>query len=241
MSRAEKHRMPPAGRTTDARLWDMRKRVTVILAAIGAVVAAVAVALAVAVDLPALAWILFAMVSGVVLALSGLAPLAFERTRVSALPPAAAVDAEERLLVIADSHCRETAVCDEIMARLDEAVAVHLVVPIRVSHFHFLTDDEDDEQREAEEVMRITVGLLSQRGVAATGAVGDDKPLESMNDALAFFPATRVLLITPPAEDAYWLERDLLAKACQLTNVPVTQVVVPATSTIESNSKGSRV
>jgi hypothetical protein len=63
----------------------------------------------------------------------------------------------------------------------------------------------------------------------ATGSVGSDKPLESMTDALGSFPATHVLLATPPEEDSYWLERDLLAKARSLTWIPVTQVVVPAT------------
>jgi hypothetical protein len=220
----------------DARLWGTRKRIAVILSVVGAVIAMSAVAIAVAGDPPALAWVGFGMVAVIVLGLGALAPLAFERTRVSPLMPAAAVDAEQRLLVVADSHCSETAVCDAVVARLDGAVAVHLVVPVRVSHLHFLTNDEDDEQREADEVVRITVGLLKQRGITATGAVGDDKPLESLSDALAFHPATRVLLITPPAGESYWLERDLLAKARELTNVPVAQVVVPATSTIESNA-----
>jgi hypothetical protein len=81
--------------------------------------------------------------------------------------------------------------------------------------------------------MRLTIGLLEQRGVAATGTVGDDKPLESMSDALGLFAATHVLLITPPEGDSYWLERDLLAKARPLTNLPVTQAVVPASAMTE--------
>jgi hypothetical protein len=31
------------------------------------------------------------------------------------------------------------------------AAAVHLVVPVRVSHLHFMTDDESHERREAEQ------------------------------------------------------------------------------------------
>lgn len=50
-----------------------------------------------------------------------------------------------------------------------------------------------------------------------------------MTDALGFFPATHVLLATPPEEESYWLERDLLAKARGLTRASVTQVIVPAT------------
>jgi hypothetical protein len=110
-----------------------------------------------------------------------------------------------------------------IQARLHRAVAVHVVVPVRVSHLHFLANDEAEERRDAEQTMLITVGLLQGRGIPATGTVGSDKPLESMTDALAAFPATHVLLVLPPAEESYWLERDLLAKARALTELPVTQ------------------
>jgi hypothetical protein len=230
------------GPKADTPLWGMRKRIAVILSAVGAVIAMSAVAIAVAADPPALGWVGFGVAALVVLALGALAPVAFERTRVSALPPARATDCEQRLLVVADSHCSETEVCDAIVAHLRGAAAVHLVVPVRVSHLHFLTNDEDDEEREAEQVMRITVGLLKRRGVSATGSVGDDKPLESMSDALASFAATRVLLITPPEEKSYWLERDLLAKARELTDAAVAQVVVPtATTGSKANGRGGAV
>jgi hypothetical protein len=164
--------------------------------------------------------------------LGALAPLAFEHTRVSPQRPAVANDGEQRLLVVADSRCRATVLRDVILAYAQGAVAVHLVVPVRVSRLHFVTDDESEEWREAARSMLISIALLHQRGVPATGSVGSDKPLESMTDALGSFPATGVLLATPPEEDSYWLERDLLAKARRLTNVPVTQVVVPSRSTV---------
>ncbi len=178
---------------------------------------------------PALGWIGFAIVSTLVLSLSALAPLAFERTRVSALRPADPVDQEKRLLAVVDSQCNTNALCDEILARHGDAVATHVVVPIRVSHLHFVTDDENDERNEAQQNLVQIVGLLRQRAAAATGSVGSDKPLESMTDALGFFPATHVLLATPPQDESYWLERDLLTKARRLTRAPVTQVVVPTT------------
>lgn len=199
-----------------------------ILSSIAAVLVAAALIFAFAIDPPALGWVAFAVWSSVVFGLGALAPLAFERTRVSAQRPAVAVDRKQRLLVIADSHVSETALCDEILSRLDGAVAVHLVVPVRVSHLHFATDDESQERREAEQSMLISVRLLQQRGVSTTGSVGSDKPLESMTDALGSFPATRVLLATPPDEESYWLERGLLEKARALTALAVEQVVVPS-------------
>ena len=42
-------------------------------------------------------------------------------------------------------------------------------------------------------------------GVVATGVVGDDKPLESMTDALGRFAATDVLLAIPPEQESYWI------------------------------------
>jgi hypothetical protein len=112
-------------------------------------------------------------------------------------------------------------------------------VPVRVSRLQFLTDDESHERREAEESMSISVGLLKQRGVPTTGAVGSDKPLESMTDALGTFPATHVLLATPPEEEAYWLEQGLLAKARALTRTPVTQVVLPSTPSVRTENGGA--
>jgi hypothetical protein len=206
----------------------------VILASIGAVLVVYGLIVAFVIKPPPLGWVGFAIVSAVVLGLAALAPLAFERTRVSARPPARALDRRKRLLVVADSHCNESALCDEILARLADDVAVHVVVPVRVSHLHFVTDDESKEWHEAGRSMLHTVGLLQQRAAVATGSVGSDKPLESISDALGSFPATHVLLATPPEEESYWLERGLLAKARQLTGIPVTQVVVPTASSTVS-------
>jgi hypothetical protein len=203
--------------------------VTRLLASIGAVLAAYGLVIAFAIKPPPLGWVGFAIVATVVLGLAALAPLAFERTRVSVRRPARALDRRERLLVVADSRCNEKALCSEILARLGDAVAVHVVVPVRVSHLHFVTDDESKEWREARRTMLHTVRLLQRRAIAATGSVGSDKPLESMSDALGSFPATRVLLATPPEEESYWLERGLLSKARTLTRIPVTEVVVSST------------
>jgi hypothetical protein len=205
----------------------MKRRVAMILSTIGAALLMYALIVAFAIHPPPLGWVGFAIVSLIVLGLGALAPVAFERTRVSPLRPAANGDTRKRLLVIADSHCSETALCAEILARLHRHVAVHLVVPVRVSHLHFLTDDEFKEEQEAKRSMSTSIGLLQTRGVSTTGSVGSDKPLESMADALGFFPATEVLLATPPEEESYWLERGLLEKARALTAVPVTQVIVP--------------
>ena len=153
--------------------------------------------------------------------------------RVNPQRPALVLDHESRLLVVADEHCGSPALWQEIYARLDGAVAVHLVVPVRVSHLHYLTNDEREESRDAEDRARLAIELLRERGVSVTGGVGSDDPLESMTDALASFPATRVLLATSTDEDSYWMEQGLVAKARALTPLQVDHVVVPPTPTID--------
>lgn len=154
-------------RLSGGRSWPPPTTV-VFLASIGAVLVAYGLVIAFAVKPPPLGWVGFAIVATVVLGFATLAPLAFERTRVSALRPARALDRGNRLLVVADSHCNGNALCDEVLARLGDAVAVHVVVPVRVSHLHFVTDDESKEWREARRTVLHTVGLLQRRAAAAT-------------------------------------------------------------------------
>jgi hypothetical protein len=225
-----KARRPFVRSSIHANNFGVKATVVVIVSAIGAALVSAALIAAFAIHPPTLGWVGFGIVAIIVLGLGAVVPIAFERTRVSPQRPASSLDRQQRLLVIADAQCSERILCDEIFARLHGAVAVHLVVPVRVSHLHFVTDDESDERREAEETMLASVGLLQQRGVSTTGSVGTDKPLESMTDALGSFPATRVLLVTPPEEESYWLERSLLKKARALTTLPIAQVVVPSTA-----------
>jgi hypothetical protein len=214
------------------RNWGAKTNVALIFASIAVVLGVAALLTAFIIDPPALGWVGFAIASALLVALGVAATLLVPRLRVSPAKPAVASDKDRRLLVVADTYCGEDALRNEIQARLDGAV--HLVVPVRVSHLHFLANDEAEEHRDAEETMLITVGLLRQSGIRATGTVGSDKPLESMTDALATFPATHVLLALPPEEDSYWLERDLLAKARELTDLPVTQATVASTEPADS-------
>jgi hypothetical protein len=98
------------------------RTIATIFSAIGVVLGAAALIVAFVIDPPVLGWVGFGIVSVIVLGLGGLAPLAFERTRVSPQRPAVPADRDQRLLVIADSHGSETALCDAIFARLPSSL-----------------------------------------------------------------------------------------------------------------------
>lgn len=207
-----------------------------LFAATGFVLLAATVAVALLLHPPLLGWVGFALVCAIVFGLATFAAVVFPRLRVSAQRPAEPPDSEKRLLVVADEHCGSPGLWKSIeAARLAGAVAVHLVVPVRVSHLHYVTNDEASESRAAEDRAGLAVELLRQQRISVTGGAGSDDPLESMTDALGSFPATHVLLATSTAQDSYWLEHDLLAKARALTSLEVTQVVVPPNAPTQSD------
>jgi hypothetical protein len=173
-------------------------RALLVLASLAALLTAAALVTALVLEPPPLGWIGFAVLSLIVFALGVAATLTVPRLRVSPLVPDRAADRAHRMLVVADAICSPPALADAISARGLDDVAVHLVVPVRVSRLHFLTDDESRKRRQAEVSLAHTLWLLHERCIVATGAVGDDKPLESMTDALGRFAATHVLLAIPP-------------------------------------------
>src|SRR5207237_1381710 len=134
-------------------------------AAIGVVLVAAALVAAFLLHPPLLGWIGFAVVCAIVFGVAMVATVVFPRMRVIPQRAAAAPDSEPRLLVVADEHCGSPALWQEIYARLAGAVVVHLVVPVRVSHLHYLTNDESGETCDAEDRVRLAIGLLRQRGV----------------------------------------------------------------------------
>jgi hypothetical protein len=226
--------------TARVRRWSAKTTIVAIYASTGVVLLALALLVAFLLEPPLLGWVGFAVVCAIVLSLATVVTIVFPRMGVNPQRPAVAPDHESRLLVVADEHCGSPALWQEIYARLAGAVAVHLVVPVRVSHLHYLTNDEREESRDAEDRARLAIELLRQRGVSVTGGVGSDDPLESMTDALASFAATRVLLATSTEEDSYWMEQGLLAKARALTPLQVDQVVVPPTPTTDRGRRLAR-
>ena len=209
--------------------------VVVLFASTGVLLLGVALLVGFLLRPPLLGWVGFGVVCAIVVALATVVAVAFPRLRVGPLQPSAPLDRKSRLLVVADEHCGSPELSKAIDSRMAGVIAVHLVVPIRVSHLHYLTNDESRESRAADDRVRLAVGLLRRRGVSVTGGVGSDDPLESIADALAAFPATRVLLATSPEHDSYWMERGLLAKARSLTTLEVSHVVVPPTASAETD------
>jgi hypothetical protein len=134
--------------------------------------------------------------------------------------------ADRRILVIANRTCPCPALADEVAARAsDLSGAVLVVAPALNTRLRHWVSDVDAAIAAARERLDRAVANLSERGVAAEGVVGDSDPLLAIEDALAEFEATEIVLSTHPPGRSNWLEKNLPTRAAERFKLPITHLV----------------
>jgi hypothetical protein len=107
----------------------------------------------------------------------------------------------------------------------DGEAEVKVVAPAAdVSPLQWLASDEDHARREAADVAEQTAAAVSGEGRVEGAEVGDTDPVQAIEDALREWPADEVVVVTPPGEEAGWLEKDAAGEAKQRFGVPVTHL-----------------
>jgi len=130
------------------------------------------------------------------------------------------------ILVVANRTCPCPLLLDEVARRASDApIDVLVVVPALNSRLRHWLSDIDDAVARARERLEVALADLRTRGVNARGEVGDANPLVAIDDALAHFPATAIVIATLPPGQSNWLERGLIDKARARFDVPVTHLV----------------
>jgi GABA permease len=130
------------------------------------------------------------------------------------------------ILVVANRTCPCPMLLDEVARRAGNApVDVLVVVPALNSRLRHWLSDIDDAVARAHERLEVALADLRTRGVSARGEVGDANPLVAIEDALAHFPASAIVIATLPPGRSNWLERGLIDKARARFDVPVTHLV----------------
>ena len=110
----------------------------------------------------------------------------------------------------------------ELGARGDGDVEVRVISPASdVSRLQWLANDEDDARAQAERKAEQTARSADARVVDA--GVGDPDPLKAIEDALREWPADEVVVITPPEDEANWLESDA-DEARERFGAPITHL-----------------
>jgi hypothetical protein len=133
---------------------------------------------------------------------------------------------DRRILVVANRTCPCPALADELAARAgDPPGDVLIVAPALNTRLRHWVSDVDTAIAAAGERLERAVANLSERGVSAEGVVGDSDPLLAIQDALADFPATEIVLSTHPPGRSNWLEKDLPLRAAERFDLPITHLV----------------
>jgi hypothetical protein len=132
-----------------------------------------------------------------------------------------------RILVIADSACPCPGLADEVARRaLATPSEVVVVAPALNSRLRHLLSDVDPAVARAQRQVGLAIDELSDRGVPASGTVGDSDPMMAIEDALSDFTPTEIIIATHPPAQSHWLERGLVQKAKTRFEVPVVEYVL---------------
>jgi hypothetical protein len=136
-------------------------------------------------------------------------------------------DGRLRVLVVANQTLSGKALRDEISHRTRGGHAqLRVVCPALNSKIKHWTNEEDQARAEAQRRLGDLLADLRREGFDADGDIGDDDPVQAIEDALRRFRADEVIVSTHPAGRSNWLERDVVERARDRFDIPVTHVVV---------------
>jgi hypothetical protein len=136
-------------------------------------------------------------------------------------------DGRYRILVVANETLSGRALRNEISARGHGGEALLMVVcPALNSKIKHWTNEEDEAREAARSRLQTLLSGLRGEGFDADGDIGDDDPVQAMEDGLRRFPADEVIISTHPRGRSNWLERDVVERARERSDIKVTHVVV---------------
>lgn len=137
-------------------------------------------------------------------------------------------DGRHRILVVANETVGGEALLEEIRNRCrghdSEILIVTPALPgSRAQHW---ASDTDGATERARQRMELSVLEIERLGLKARGEIGESDPNLAIEDALRVFPADEIVLSTHPPERSHWLERDVVERAREEIDLPITHVVV---------------
>jgi hypothetical protein len=122
-----------------------------------------------------------------------------------------------RVLVVTTANDPEEAVDSIVRGHAGDDAEVRVVAPAsKISWLDWLTNDEDAARLDA--AARAEAASQAAPAEQVEAEVGDVDPLRAIEDALRTFPANEVLVLTPPDQQAEWLEKGLAERARERAN-----------------------
>jgi len=168
------------------------------------------------------------------IAATGAAALLYLRPRrtrpIRTAPAHAGGPDERRILVLANETLASARLVEEVeRAAAGRRARILVVCPALTSAVRHWASDVDGGRALAERRLHASLGRLRAAGFDdVRGEVGDDDPLQALEDALRTFGADEIVVATHPEESAAWLERRVVERARERFALPVAHVVIPA-------------
>ena len=105
---------------------------------------------------------------------------------------------------------------------LDDARVLVVSPAVNESPLAFWMSDADEAIEDADEAGGETAVALRDDGVAANSTTGEAEPLLALQDALATFPADRIVILVRDDDEGRYREDDVRGEAERRFDVPVT-------------------
>lgn len=132
---------------------------------------------------------------------------------------------DRRVLVLAS----ETVADDQLAEEIERATRgydaeVLVVCPTPVSHVRHWTSDLDGARKQAQGELDSSLSRLRASGIPAHGEIGDEDPLQAIEDALRTFGADEIIVVTPSDQPANRPGHSLATAARERFALPVTHI-----------------
>ncbi len=131
-----------------------------------------------------------------------------------------------KLLVLTPEPVDDALLRSAVGRELETAEVLVVSPATNQSKLAFWVSDPDAAIAEAEAAQEETVERLEAAGVDAAGTVGESEPALALQDALATFPADRIIIALHPEGKRDYREDATLADVEQRYGIPVSWLEV---------------
>jgi hypothetical protein len=133
----------------------------------------------------------------------------------------------KRILVVANETVAGRPLIDAVKRRAggDENVSVHVICPQNEPKHGFVVHDEHIRDA-AQNRLEMTLALLHEAGIEATGEIMDPDPYSAVMDALGEQDYDEIVVSTHPETRSGWLRQGLVDRLARATRRDVEHVVV---------------
>lgn len=130
------------------------------------------------------------------------------------------------LVVVDDVLRRRDDVPAEIESTLQQAERVYVVAPALNSRLASLCGDDERARHDADERLHAVLDFLrtGEHVETSGGEIGDENPLQAIEDALIDFPADRIVLAVHARAEENWREHHLVERVRERIDLP-TEVI----------------